>query len=105
LPSVLPIVETGIATLVRGGLGDNAGWAYAALLNNGMLTITIGDDRLIHEEDGPRDHATMMEEFGRAAEGGSGIARLIEEFITPFAQRGEPARYYRRRPISAAALA
>ncbi|WP_222103634.1 hypothetical protein [Brevibacterium aurantiacum] len=34
-----------------------AGVAYAALLNNIMLTISIGDDRLIHKDGCPRDHA------------------------------------------------
>lgn len=50
-----------------------------------MLTITIGDDRLVYEDDGPRDHATMMAEFHQAVEG----------FITPFARDGEPAALQR----------
>ncbi len=99
-PSVAPIVEAGIAALARGGFGDRAGLAYAALLNNAMLTITIGDDRLVHEDDGPRDHATMMAEFRGAAAGSPGIAHLAEAFMTPFARGGEEAArqreaYYR----------
>ena len=99
-PAALPIVDTGIAALIRGGFGDHASLAYAALLNNAMLTITIGDDRLIHEDDGPRDHAPMMAEFRRTAEASPGLARLAEGFITPFARGGEPAArqretYYR----------
>ncbi len=99
-PSVLPIIEGGIGALQRAGFGDRAGFAYSALLNNAMLTISIGDDRLVHEEDGPRDHATMMDEFRRAAEGHAGVAPLLDAFITPFAQGGaaaadQRAAYYR----------
>jgi len=95
-PSVLPIVETGIAHLVRGGFGDRAGLAYAALLNNAMLTVSVGDDRLIHEEDGPRDHSAMMTEFRAAAAGSPGLARLAHDFLTPFADGGERAQAKRR---------
>jgi len=99
-PSVVPIVEAGMSALVRGGFGDRAGIAYAALLNNAMLTITIGDDRLVHEDDGPRDHATMMTEFRQASIDSPGLTDLAEGFITPFARGGEDAArqredYYR----------
>ncbi|WP_422771422.1 TetR/AcrR family transcriptional regulator [Plantactinospora sp. WMMC1484] len=95
-PSVLPIVDTGVQVLLRAGFGDQAGFAYAALLNNAMLTISIGDDRLLHEDDGPRDHATMMDDFRRATDGSPGVSALAEAFITPFAQGGQTAARQRR---------
>jgi hypothetical protein len=95
-PSVIPIVDGGIAALVRAGFGGRAGFAYAALLNNAMLTISIGDERLVHEDDGPRDHAAMMDEFRRAASDSPGVARLAEAFLTPFAQGGTAAARRRK---------
>lgn len=99
-PSVLPIIETGVAALRHAGFADQAELAYAALLNNAMLTISIGDDRLLHEDDGPRDHATMMAEFRRAAADRPEGAPLDESFIASFAEGGEPVdsqreAYYR----------
>lgn len=99
-PTALPVIETGVATLRQAGFGDNAELAYAALLNNAMLTISMSDDRLLHEDDGPRDHATMMAEFHRAATDRPGGPPLDDSFIAPFAEGGEPAKvkreaYYR----------
>lgn len=62
----------------------------ATLLNNAILTISIGDDRLFHEYDGPHDHATMMAEFRRAAADRLGGVPLDEVFIAPFAEGREP---------------
>lgn len=95
-PSALPILDTGIRALQLGGFDNRAGFAYSALLNNAMLTISIGDERLLHEDDGPRDHASMMDEFRRATAGSPGIAVLTEEFITPFAAGGDTAARQRR---------
>jgi hypothetical protein len=95
-PSVIPIIETGIAALERGGFGDRTGVAYSALLNTAMLTISIGDERLLHEEDGPRDHATMMAEFRRAAADSPGFSMLAQEMISPFVRGGEEAAERRR---------
>jgi AcrR family transcriptional regulator len=95
-PSVLPVVDNGVDLLSRAGFGDRAGFAYALLLNNAMLTITIGDERLLHEDDGPRDHATMMAEFHRAAAGSAGVAVLADAFIDSFAHGGEAAARERR---------
>jgi hypothetical protein len=94
-PSVLPVVDTGIDLLLRAGFEDRAGFAYAVLLNNALLTITIGDERLLHEDDGPRDHATMMAEFDRTAAGRPGVAVLTAAFIES-AQGGDTAARRRR---------
>ncbi|BCB88820.1 TetR family transcriptional regulator [Phytohabitans suffuscus] len=91
-PSVLPVMEAGMRVLRRAGFGDRVGFAFAVLLNNAMLTVSMGDDRLLHEDDGPRDHATMMEDFRRAATtAGPGVTALADTFITPFAQGGRAA--------------
>lgn len=90
-PSVLPIIETGVAALRRAGFGDDSELAYAALLNNAVLTISMGDDRLLHEDDGPRDHVTMMAEFRKAAADSAEGPPLDENFIAPFAAGGESA--------------
>lgn len=99
-PSVLPIIDTGIGVLLRAGFGDRAALAYTLLLNAAILTISVGDERLLHEDDGPRDHAAMMEEFRRATLGSPGLAALSEHLIQPFANGGEVAErqrdeYYR----------
>lgn len=36
------------------GFGERTPFAYAALLNGALRTISIGDDRSRHEDDGPR---------------------------------------------------
>lgn len=99
-PAAGRIVEGGIATLRRAGFDERAGLAYAALLNNAMATITIGDERLIHEDDGPRDHAAMMAEFRRTTLESPGVMHLTEQLVTPFVDGGDEAarrreEYYR----------
>lgn len=65
-PSAAGIFEVGIGKLERAGIEPGALIAYSAIMNNATLTISMGDERLLHEEDGPRDHAAMMAEFQRA---------------------------------------
>lgn len=91
LPAVLPLVETGMAVLHRAGFGDRASFAYAMLLNNAMLTVSMGDDRIQHEGDGPRDHATMMTEFSRLPDASPAVREMGERFIGRFAEGGEEA--------------
>ncbi|PRX96580.1 TetR/AcrR family transcriptional regulator [Allonocardiopsis opalescens] len=100
IPAVLPTLEAGMAALHRAGFADRASFAYALLLNNAMLTISIGDDRLQHEGDGPRDHATMMAEFQDMPTASDQVRRMGRELMRPFAQGGESAArtresYYR----------
>lgn len=99
-PATVAIIDAGIGTLERAGFGPRAGYAYAVLLNNAMLTVSMGDDRRLHEDDGPRDHAAMMQEFAQAGADSPGVAALTESLIRPFAAGGEAAarerdRYYR----------
>lgn len=100
LPAVLPVLEAGVALLHRSGFGDHADLAYSVLLNNAMLTISMSDDRLQHEGDGPRDHATMMAEFLEMPTASAEVQAMGQQFIRPFAEGGEAAermrwRYYR----------
>lgn len=100
LPAVLPVLEAGMAKLQDAGFGDRAAFAYAALLNNAMLTVSMNDDRLQHEDDGPRDHATMMAEFGQIAAASTQMRGMGQDFIGRFAQGGQAAArmrwdYYR----------
>lgn len=99
LPAALPVLEAGMTVLNRAGFGSRADISYALLLNNAMLTVSISDDRLQHD-DGPRDHATMMAEFRQMPTASDEVRTMGQEFIRPFAEGGETANrmrwgYYR----------
>lgn len=91
LPAVLPVLEAGMSILHRAGFGDRADFAYAVLLNNAMLTISMSDDRLQHEGDGPRDHATMMAEFQEMPTASAEVRAMGQGLIRPFAEGGDVA--------------
>ena len=100
LPAALPVLEAGMTVLHRAGFAGRANFACAVLLNNAMLTVSMGDDRLQHEGDGPRDHATMMVEFRQMPAASAEVRAMGQEFIRPFAEGGEAAArmrwdYYR----------
>lgn len=100
VPAALPTLEAGMERLRSAGFGRSTTSAYALLMNTAMLTVSIGDDRLRHEGDGPRDHATMMAEFRRMP-GASAAARewgqeLMGEFVAgPEAAERARWSYYR----------
>lgn len=99
-PGVVPLIDTGVAALRAAGFGDSTAFAYAALVNNALLTISISDERLEHEGDGPRDHAAMMREFGLVGADSPGAAVLTESLMVPFAENPADAErqreaYYR----------
>jgi AcrR family transcriptional regulator len=94
-PSLAPVVDTGVAVLQQAGFGERTADAYVVLLNTAMLTISVGDQRLVHEDDGPRDHGAMMDEFRRTTLGSPGVALLTEQVVTPFAAGGEVAAQHR----------
>lgn len=91
IPAVLPILEAGMAVLHHARFGAQSNVAYAVLLNNAMLTISMNDDRLQHERDGPRDHATMMAEFQKMPTASTEVRSMGEDFIRPFAEGGDTA--------------
>lgn len=96
-PSLIPIIDAGTSLLAAAGFGTRTGFAYANLLNAAVLTISISDERLLHEEDGPRDHATMMAEFRRTTSGSPGVETLRASFIEDLARGGTGAAKARRR--------
>lgn len=99
-PAAIGVFDTGIGKLQQAGFGRQALLAYSAIMNSATLTVSMGDERLLHEDDGPRDHAALMQEFRQALSDNPRIGALSEEFIAPFAEGGEPAermreQYYR----------
>ncbi len=96
LPAALPVLEAGISVLRRAGFGARAEIAYAVLLNNAMLTVSMSDDRLQHEDDGPRDHATMMAELLELPAASPEVRAMGQDFIRPFAEGGETAARMRQ---------
>ncbi|MBC3760754.1 TetR/AcrR family transcriptional regulator [Quadrisphaera oryzae] len=97
LPAALPVVDRGVAALQRAGFGEHAAMAYALLLNNAVMTVSAGDDRLQHEDDGPRDHAAIMAELERHSASSPGASVLLAG-VRPFAgvdAAAERERYYR----------
>ncbi|MGP4968426.1 TetR/AcrR family transcriptional regulator [Glutamicibacter ardleyensis] len=89
--TTLPALDAGIAALTRAGFAQHTGFAYSALVNSALLTISMGDDRLQHEDDGPRDHATMMKEFEQVAANSPGAQTITEAVIRPFAEGKQEA--------------
>lgn len=100
IPAALPMIEAGIESLRRAGFGDAIGSAYGVLLNNAMLTLSVHDERQQLEEDGPRDHVAMLQEFAHLAAPGPGLETLTRTLLAPYARGGEDAQsaraaYYR----------
>lgn len=93
---LMPVVDAGIAVLQRAGFGDQTGLAYSAALNSAILTVAASDERLVHADDGSRDHARIVEDFERISAGHPGARVLITE-IAGYADDSESAgeRYYR----------
>lgn len=83
-PSLLPMIDAGIATLERAGFADMTGLAFAALFNNAVMTIAIADERLIDEGDGTRDHAVMMQQLRETGAGSPGMTVLDTTLMASF---------------------
>ena len=78
----------------------SAALAYTSLVNTAMMTIAAIDDRRLHEDDGPRDHAALIRDLGPITAGSAGISLLTRDLLTRFT--GTPQeiaaaqdRYYR----------
>jgi len=91
IPSASTILERGMTLLSDAGFGRRTPAAYAILLNTAMTTISTADDRRQHEEDGPRDHATMMVEFASLHAASPAVRAMGEDFIGAFAAGGDTA--------------
>lgn len=89
--SLLPIMNNGLNTLKRAGFGLSAHRAFAHIMNTFTMTISMGDDRLREGDDGPRDHATMAQDFQQASAGASTSQEFDDTMIQPFAAGGSTA--------------
>ena len=87
-PSMVPVVDSGIASLQAAGFAEGSAYAYTALFNTAMMTISLTDDRFQHADDGARDHATMMHDLLDVAGTSPGVALISRDVITQFA--GDP---------------
>ena len=99
-PGIAPVVDAGIASLEQAGFGRDTALAYTSMVNTAMMTIATIDDRLLHEDDGPRDHATLIRDLGRIAAGSTGISLVTRDLLTQFTGSQEDIaaaqdRYYR----------
>ena len=99
-PSMVPVVDAGIASLQQGGFGKKTAYAYTVLFNTAMMTIAAADDELRHEDAGLRDHAELMSGFESLADKSPGMSLLAGDMATQFLgppESSAPARdrYYR----------
>ncbi len=83
--------------LKSAGFGNRAPLVMSLLVNTALSDIMTADERKAHEDDGPRDHARLIEEL---SENLSQAAQDMIDLISPFADGGEAAegaqdRYYR----------
>lgn len=85
IPAAQPIIEAGITKLQTAGFGQRSAATYALLFNTAAQTLSMNDDRLQHEGDGPRDHASMMLEFEQMPTASPQMRQMWGEFIRPFA--------------------
>ncbi|WP_344343215.1 TetR/AcrR family transcriptional regulator [Agrococcus versicolor] len=90
LTLLVPTVEHGVATLQRAGFGDRAALAYAALLNNTLAAVAMGDDRRLVEDDGPRDHAAMLAQLDESDS--PAITLIAATLVQPFVGETEQVR-------------
>mgnify|MGYP000907986655 FL=1 len=100
LPRLAPVIDAGIASLRRAGFGRDSALAYTSLVNTAMMTIAAIDDRRLHEDDGPRDHAALIRDLSPITAGSAGISLVTRDLLTQFT--GAPQeiaaaqdRYYR----------
>lgn len=92
LEPLLPTVERGVQVLLRDGFGDHAATAYAAIVNNALSAATIGDERRLVEDDGPRDLETMRAAMRRADADPATLELIIASMIDPFLGEEDAAR-------------
>lgn len=89
LPLLVPTVELGVAALQRAGFGERSALAYAALVNNALSAVAMGDDRRLVDDDGPRDHAAMLADFQTSDS--ETIALIGATLVEPFLGDAEQA--------------
>lgn len=85
IPAAQPIIEARVTKLQAAGFGERSAMTYALLFNTAAQTLSMNDDRLQHEGDGPRDHASMMLEFEQMPTASPQMRQMWGEFLRPFA--------------------
>jgi AcrR family transcriptional regulator len=87
-PGVLERFHVGVVKLREAGFGDAAVTVFAVLVITAMNTIMMSDERLVHEDDGPRDHVHIVD----ALKGLAGADPAAADFLA-FSERfaGDPA--------------
>lgn len=100
LPSLTPVMDSGIASLLRAGFADSAALAFSSVVNTAMMIIAAADDRRQHEDDGPRDHETLMHDLSETISSSPGVSMLAHDLIAQFTGTPEEVsaaqdRYYR----------
>lgn len=94
---LVPTIDDGIAALERAGFGERTGMAYAAILNSAVLTVAAADERLVHADDGARDHARIVRDFERIGAASPGM-RVLTAVLSDFASASgaeAAGEYYR----------
>lgn len=82
--SMVPVVDSGVASLQQAGFGKHTGSAYTALFNTAMMTIAAADDRLEHEDESVRDHAALLTGLSEAVGSSPGMAVLARDVMAQF---------------------
>ena len=99
-PGIAPVMDAGTASLQRAGFGRDTALAYASLVNTALMTIATVDDRLLHEDDGPHDHAALIRDLSGAVPDSAGISLMMNDLMRQFTGSAEEIeaaqdRYYR----------
>ncbi|ROO60459.1 TetR family transcriptional regulator [Micromonospora sp. Llam0] len=94
-PGVVERLHHGLEKLHAAGFGDNSVSVFAALMTTAMNTITMSDERLSHEDDGPRDHSHIVDRLSRAGDESTAV-QGFREFSEGFAGRPEESDARRR---------
>lgn len=81
--NMMPVVDSGIASLPQAGFGPDTAYAYTTLFNTAMMTIAA-DDRVQHEAYGARDHASLRDELMRIAGNSPGIGLITRDVTTQY---------------------
>lgn len=68
------------------GFGEDTPRVLSLLVNTALATIMMADERKAHEDDGPRDHARLIEELRRSP---NETAAEMIAFVAPFTAVGE----------------
>lgn len=81
-------LDASMGRLRDAGFGDDAPRVLSLLVNTALSTVMMADERKAHEDDGPRDHAHLIEELRSSP---NRTADELAAFVAPFTAPGEAA--------------